>query len=322
MAIAEFDLSGLSWAVWAFAVPMLAGGLGYAALHRALAHNPVAVLNLADWLSRGGDGPIRLVRAAQFGSDPAQKLQIFAPRQADSGDSLLPLVMFIHGGAWMSGDPCDYRFIARTLAPHGTAVALAGYRLLPEGRFPAMLEDGAAALRWLVDNAAQLGIDPARITVMGHSAGGYNALMLALDPRWLTGAGLPPDAIHRTIALSAPTDFLPLDDPASTAAFGHVADLPMTQPVNHARADAAPLLLLHGADDRRVRPRNTRVLAAALADAGAPCRAVVLEQSNHEAPLKTLARPFVRDGRVLGEVLAFLGLGTPPASAGVHRTCP
>ncbi|WP_408590058.1 alpha/beta hydrolase [Novosphingobium sp.] len=320
MAIFDFDMADMAWAEWAFAAPLLVGGMGYAAFARALSRNPVALLNAADRIMRGGNRTVRLVESARFGANPAQKLQVLVPARRPAGalNNPLPVVVFIHGGAWMSGDPHDYRFIARTLADHGFAVVLAGYRLLPQGRYPAMLEDGAGALRWVVDNAARHGLDPGRIAVMGHSAGGYNALMLALDPRWLGAVGLEPAALRAVIALSAPTDFLPLDDPASTATFGHIADLAATQPVNHAHADAPPLLLVHGANDRRVRPRNTRALAAALDRVGAPHRAVVLEGMNHEAPLKVLARPFARDGRVLAEVLDFLGRVQPfvgPATA-------
>jgi acetyl esterase/lipase len=318
-----FDVSGLAWAAWAFAIPTIVGGLCYVAYIVALNHNPVALLNFADWLIRGGNRSLTLADSVQFGADPAQKLQVFTP-VGEPLQAPLPVVVFIHGGAWMSGDPHDYRFIARTLVPHGVAVVLAGYRLLPDGRYPAMLEDGAAALRWVMDNAARHGLDPARITVMGHSAGGYNALMLALDPQWLATHGLPSHTVKAAISLSAPTSFLPLADPASIAAFGHHDDLPATQPVNHAHPAAPPLLLLHGMDDGRVRPRNTHRLAAALAAVGAPCRAVEFEGLNHEAPLKVLARPFSRDSRVLSEVLAFLNQVNAPekcaaASPPVHR---
>lgn len=320
MATFDLDPGGLAWAGWAFGLPLLLGGCGYALFAYALARNPVALLDFADRLLRGWKRPARLATTIRFGSDPAQRLILYTPT-APRSDAPLALVLFIHGGAWVSGTPADYAFIARTLAGEGVAVALGGYRLVPGGRFPAMLEDGAAALRWLVDNAKAHGLDPARITLMGHSAGGYNALMLALDPRWLAGQGLAPAMLRGTVAMSAPTSFLPLDDPATRAAFGHLGDLAQTQPVNHASGDAPPLLLLHGAEDRRVRPRNAHALANALARAGAAHRAVVLEGLNHEDPLKLLARPFARDRRVLAAIAAFLAeVNAPGAVATASST--
>lgn len=272
---------------------------------RALAHNPVAVLDAADLALRGGRSGVRKLSRARFGPDPHQYLEVFAPGRRIS-DQALPVVVFIHGGAWDSGRPCDYRFIARTLAPLGFLVVLAGYRLLPQGRWPVMLEDGARALRWVADHAPALGGDAARIVVMGHSAGAYNALALALDTRWLAAEGLSADDLAGAIGLATPTDFLPLDDPASLAAFGHCADLAQTQPIVHARAGAPPLLLLHGADDTRVKPRNSLALAAAMTAQGQPTQAQVFDGLNHEQLITAFARPFARENRPLAAVQTFL----------------
>lgn len=283
----------------------LAGLAGRALYRRALARNPVAVLDAADFALRGGPGTTRHLASARFGPDPAQCLEVHAPR-GTAADTRLPVVVFIHGGAWESGAPRDYRFIARSLVPAGYMVVLAGYRLLPEGRWPVMLQDGARALRWVRDHVAALGGDPARVVVMGHSAGAYNALALALDRRWLAAEGLAADALAGAIGLATPADFLPLDDPASIATFGHCPDLPDTQPIHHARAGAPPLLLLHGADDPRVKPRNSLALAAAMTAAGQPTTAQVLDGIDHEHLIMAFARPFARERRPRAAVLAFL----------------
>ncbi|MES2303211.1 MAG: alpha/beta hydrolase, partial [Pseudomonadota bacterium] len=257
----------MGWIGWTAVTLVLLGVLGVVTLRHALENNAVAVLDGADKLLNGGDGAIRQVADTHFGPDPAQKLEMFVPQSANGP---LPTVVFIHGGSWASGDPRNYRFIARTLCAHGYAVVLAGYRLYPRVRYPGMLEDGALALRWVHDHAAKLGGDPARIALLGHSAGAYNAVMLTLDRQWLQGLGLDPAMIRGTVALAGPFDFLPFDTDATIHSFGEAPDPSMTQPINFVRADAPPLLLVTGDADTRVKPRNTKTLARLLTEAGTP----------------------------------------------------
>lgn len=302
----------MGWIGWTALCLILLGGLGALAFRHALETNAVAVLNGADKLLNGGDGAIRQVAAMRYGSDPAQKLEMFVPQGAKGP---LPVVMFIHGGSWASGDPHDYRFIARTLCARGYAVVLAGYRLYPKARYPAMLEDGAAALRWVHENAAKFGADPARLALMGHSAGAYNAVMLTLDRQWLDHAGLDERAIRGTVALAGPFDFLPFDTDATIDTFGAAPDPSMTQPINFVRGDAPPLLLVTGDADTRVKPRNSRRLARLLTEAGVPNQPVLLEGVTHEKIIMMFARPFSRDARALDAVLPFLARVTAPSVA-------
>ena len=316
----------LTGQLWAGLGLMLLGGLGLAGMRAATARGSVGLLDSTDRLLAGGDATIRLSTAAQFGAEPAQRLQLFLPTEpaldpARTGQAL-PLVVFIHGGGWISGDPHDYRFIARMLAPAGHAVVLAGYRLDCAGRYPAMLEDCAAALRWIAAHAPGLGGDTTRIVLMGHSAGAYNAVMLGLEQRWLEDSGLPADAIRGVVGLAGPYDFLPLDNQSTIAAFGHAEDQAMTQPVNHVRGNAPPLLLIHGADDQRVRPRHSLSLARAMASCGGRSETHVIAGVGHEGLIMRFARPFSRDGRALAHVLDFLsrvtgsGASAPVQAAG------
>ena len=304
------------WGKWSLIALALISAGGYAAYRHALSSNAVALLDSADKLLRGGDGSIRQVAAVHYGIDPAQKLEMFLPADAKAGTPL-PVIVFIHGGGWASGDPHDYRFMARALAPQGYAVVLAGYRLYPQARYPAMLEDGAAALRWVADHAGALGGDPQRVVLMGHSAGAYNAAMLVLDRRWLAARGLSADALRGVVGLAGPYDFYPFDTASAIHSFGNAADPEETQPVVHARGDAPPLLLVHGTADTRVRPRNSVELARTMTRAGAPTKAVLLQDVTHEGVIMMMARPFNRDARVLDAVLPFLAKVTasPPVKA-------
>lgn len=301
----------MGWVGWTLACLLALGVLGVVGIRHALNTNAVAVLDGVDKLLSGGDGAIRQVASVRYGNDPAQKLEMFVPQGAKGP---LPMVMFVHGGSWASGDPHDYRFIARTLCAQGYAVVLAGYRLYPKARYPGMLEDAAAALRWVHDHARALGGDPDRMALMGHSAGAYNVAMLTLDQQWLRAVGLDDSAIRGTVALAGPFDFLPLDSPATVNSFGKAQDLAATQPINHIRADAPPLLLVTGDADTRVKPRNSRRLAELLTKAGTPNEPVFLEDVTHEKIIMMFARPFSRDRRALDAVLPFLRTVTTPGA--------
>lgn len=305
------------WLGWTLALLALLGVGGFLLYRQALATEAVALLDTADRVLRGGDGAIRVVAAVRYGSDPAQKLEMIVPADSAARKGPLPIVVFIHGGGWRSGDPHDYRFIARALVPEGYAVVLAGYRLYPKAQYPGMLEDGAAALRWVADNAAAQGGDPQRIVLMGHSAGAYNAVMLGLDQRWLAARGLSASALRGVIGLAGPYDFYPFDSAATKLSFGKAPDPEETQPVAHARAGGPPLLLVHGTADTRVRPRNSVGLARTMTRAGAPTQAVLLDGVTHEGLIMLFARPFSRDPRALEAVLPFLAKVTasPPVQA-------
>ena len=274
----------------------------FGAWQYAHATNSVALLDLADKVLAGSSGSRVVVSDARFGPDPAQRIDVIAPETPGPH----PVLIFIHGGGWHSGAPGEYAFIGRHFARAGYVVVLPGYRLGEAGRYPHMLEDSAAALAWVQVNAARLGGDPQRVFVMGHSAGAYNAVMLALDGQWLDRAGVAPGFIKGVVGLSGPYDFYPFTSDSARNAFAHVADPRITQPINHVRAPAPPMLLLTGDADETVKMRNSKVLAEALTTAGQPTVPVVLAGVDHAGPVLKLAAPFIRDRRVIDPVLQFL----------------
>ncbi len=246
----------------------------------------------------------RLVaRDIAFGKEPRQQLDLYAPRRRD-GRTRLPIIAFFYGGNWASGLRQGYGFVGRALAARGFLVAIPDYRLVPEVRFPAFVEDGAAAVEWIVAHAAEQGGDPQSIVLMGHSAGAHIAAMLALDPQWL---GEARRAVRGLIGLAGPYDFLPLAGPVTRAAFGQARDLAATQPVKFAAPGAPPALLLHGGGDRTVLPRNSRELARRLAAAGGDARLRIYPQLGHISILTALALPFRYRAPVLADAAAFAG---------------
>lgn len=277
--------------------------LGLVALQLAIARDGAAVLAAIDRIA-GGDREVELLEQARFGEDPAQKLSVWRKRGAHPP---MPVVVFIHGGSWSSGDPDSYGFVARNFAERGFLTVIAGYRLYPQVRYPAMLEDAAAAVAWAHGNAARLGGDPGRIWIMGHSAGAYNAIGIALDPSWLEAGGVPQYAIAGAVGLAGPYDFYPFDKESTRNSFGDAADPKATQPINHVRSDAPPVLLIAGEDDTTVKPRNTRALAKAIQAAGGMVESEIYPGMDHSDPLVALANPW-RDRRpVMDRIMAFTG---------------
>ena len=304
----------MGWLGWTGVVLLLAA-LGLATLTWwALNNDSAATLDGLDArFSRSTT--IAQVAAANYAADPAQKLEMFVPAGPAPGAGF-PLVVFFHGGGWHEGDPHDYHWIARALAEKGYATALVGYRLNKAGRFPAMLQDSAAGTRWALDHAKEHGIDPARVVLMGHSAGAYNASMLTLDRQWMGREGVPEGTVKGAVVLAGPADFYPFDKKSSKNAMGHWPRPADTQPVNFVRADAPPMLLVHGTEDTIVRPRNSIVLARKLTEAGVPTRAVLIAGRAHIAMVVTLAHPFdYWDHRVADAVFPYLAKVLPPVAA-------
>ena len=273
----------------------------------AMQSQSVALLDRADAVFTASaaqtTGPIA------FGDDPDQVLVVSTPTGERAAS--LPVIVFIHGGSWAKGNAPDYAFAARNLAAEGYVAVSAGYRLVPGGEYPAMLEDGAAAVRWVADNIAEHGGDPTQIVLMGHSAGAYNAVMLALDPQWLAAQKVPADSIKGAIGLAGPYDFLPFDSDSTRNAFGGASDPQATQPINFVRGDAPPLLLVTGDADVTVRPRNSQALAKAMTAKGQPTEPVLIPEMGHSGIIMALAQPFEGDRAVKTPILEFLKQHVP-----------
>lgn len=246
-------------------------------------------------------GVAEVGRGLAFGSEARQRLDLYRPA-ASKQAARLPVIVFVYGGSWSSGDRSGYGFVGRALAARGFLVAVPDYRLVPQVRFPLFLEDNAAAVRWVVANAVRFGGDPSRVVLVGHSAGAYNVAMLALDPRWL---GAERRAVKGWVGLAGPYDFLPLDGPVTRATFGQAADLPATQPVNFASPDDPSTLLLHGAKDRTVFLRNSERLGKLLAGRGVNARVKVYPELGHVGILTAFARPFRGRAPVVDDVATF-----------------
>lgn len=248
-------------------------------------------------------GVKRVVEGASYDPEARQKLDLYAPGTPVRN---APVVQFIYGGSWDSGERASYAFVGQALAARGIVTAVVDTRLVPEVRFPAFVEDSAAATVWLKKNVAAYGGDPGRIFVMGHSSGAYNAAMVAVTPLFVRQAGLQGRVYAGLIGLAGPYDFLPLDVRATKEAFGSFPDLPRTQPIIVATRSSPPAFLATGAEDRTVLPRNTEALARRLRQLGVPVVEKTYPDVGHAGILTALAGPFRDRAPVLEDVVAFV----------------
>ena len=276
---------------WGIAVLTILGALSVAAC------SPLRVFNAVI----AKDGGTRLVvQSARFGADPRQTMDLYAPSARPAQP--LPMIVFIYGGSWNSGTKAGYGFVGRALAARGFLVAIPDYRLVPQVRYPGFLEDNAAAVKWLIGHAADYGGDPGRVVLAGHSAGAYDAAMLAYDPRWL---GKDRRAVRAMIGLAGPYDFLPSTSKNVNEAFGEVTDPGSSQPINHITEGGAPALLSTGDKDSTVLPVNSDKLAAKLRAAGIIAERKTYANLGHVGLVTSLAKPLRGKAPVLDDMVRF-----------------
>ena len=248
--------------------------------------------------------PDRLAaRGIPFGPDSRQRLDIYRP----SGSGPFPVMVFLYGGAWDSGDRSMYRFVGDAFAAHGILTVIPDYRLWPEVRYPVFLQDCALALAWTRANIARHGGNASPLALIGHSAGAYNAAMLALDPSWLGAVGRSPCFdLSRVVGLAGPYDFLPLHSDELRDLFGPGPARASTQPIAHVDGRNPPMLLLAGTADGTVTPLNTIRLAARIRAEGGPVQERLYPGVDHLEIVGAIGRPLQSLAPTLRDCLAFL----------------
>src|SRR5262245_60671979 len=199
------------------------------------------------------------------------KLDLYLPPQADAP---LPVVVWIHGGAWRAGskDRCP----ATWAVAQGYAVGSLNYRLLQHAEFPAQIEDCKAAIRWLRANAKKYNLDPEHVGVAGASAGGHLAALLGTtgNVKELEGKGGnegQSSRVQAVIDLFGPTGI-----PTRNREQGNV--------LRYLTKYAPPFLILHGDADKTVPIRHSERLTEALKKAGVEVQFVRKEGAGHGGP--------------------------------------
>jgi acetyl esterase/lipase len=251
-------------------------------------------------------GGLTVTRNIAYRAGARGGMDVYRPEGAGKGEKGLPLVVFFYGGSWQGGSKDDYKFVAAPLAQAGLVVAVPDYRVYPEVMYPDFLRDCAEAVAYARAHAAEWGADPRRLYLMGHSAGGYNVLMLATDPAYLQAVGLARSDVAGVIALAGPADFFPIKETDIREVFAPAVDSPLTQPINHVDGQAPPMLLLHGDSDSLVYPRNSIALAAKVKAAGGDVTLKLYPGVGHVGIVTSVAPLFSSHAPVRADVLNFI----------------
>jgi len=241
-----------------------------------------------------------------YGPLTRQKLDIYIPKTVAPAGGW-PVVVFFPGGSWVRGDRAIYRFVGEALASHGVLTLIADYRLYPDVRYPDFLIDCANALAFGMTEASKLGGNQKRLFVMGHSAGAYNAAMLALDPRWLKSTGHNLSELAGWIGLAGPYDFYPITDHDVRPVFFYPNYPAHSQPIEYVSTDNPPAFLGFATNDDLVNPtRNTLGLAKRLHDAGVPVSLHPYARVNHINLIGTFSHPIRWLAPALEDTLIFI----------------
>ena len=253
-------------------------------------------------------GPVLLVGAKSFrdieyvpGGHERQKLDLYVP----AGGTNVPLVIWVHGGAWLTGSKDNTR--ATWLLERGYAVASINYRLSQHAQFPAQIEDCKAAIRWLRGNATRYGYDANRIGVWGASAGGHLVALLGVTgdtKEFDTSGNLGVSSrVQAVCDYFGPTDFTKMDQqtaspgrsrhdapdsPESKLIGGPIQEnlekVARANPITYVTAGDAPFLILHGDKDNTVPAGQSDLLYEALKKAEVEATYLVIKGAGHGGP--------------------------------------
>lgn len=226
-----------------------------------------------------------------YGDGPRRTLDVYVPATLAAG-TRAPVVVFFYGGSWRFGSKADYRFVADALTARGIVAVIADYRIYPQVSYPDFLDDTARAVAWTLRGIDRFGGDPARVFVAGHSAGAYDAAMVAYDPRWLAKYDLQPRRLRGFVGLAGPYNFLPIVDEEVKEVFHWPGTPPDSQPIHHVTPASIPALLIAARHDSFVYPeKNTEPMAAALRAAGVDVTVDIHTGVNHVTLMGAMARP-------------------------------
>jgi acetyl esterase/lipase len=210
-------------------------------------------------------------------SDPRKNtLDLYQPQ----GRSEAPVLIFVHGGGWTSGDKALYGFIGQTFAQRGFLTVVTNYRLSPEVTHPKHVQDVARAIAWVYRRIAQYGGDPERIVLMGHSAGGHLVSLVTIDERYLAAEGLDTTLIRGVIPISGVYDLTKI--PGFVSVFSGIPAVRWdASPVAHVDEEQPPFLILYAQFDPSTLHSQAREFFAALTERDSEARLVEIPQRDH-----------------------------------------
>ena len=285
----------------------LAVGTIALATQQAQAFSALAIVN--GITSNGGVG---VSKDILYGDEPLQDLDIYYPKplaQAMKTNTTIkqeyPMVVFVHGGSWESGNKEEYAFVGQSLAQAGYVTAVINYRKAPEHVYPDYVEDTAQAIAWSYKNAKRFHANPERFAVVGHSAGAFNAVAAIANEDFLKPYGIKPTDISAVIGIAGPYsyDFRKF---SSVTAFAADATPDEVMPDRQIKGAQPPYLLLTAEKDKVVYATNTIKMTQALKSAGVTVQTSEIKGASHATSIGAMALPLRWVNDVRAQVLSYL----------------
>jgi acetyl esterase/lipase len=280
--------------------------------------NPLLIMNGLAFSTR-----VKRYKDLSYDEGERHSLDVYVP---DFVDAAKPVIVFVYGGAWDSGDKDNYKFAGVEFAKLGYVTALPNYRLYPDAKFPHFIEDVANACAALPDQLSKLNIlkagvqsKPLDVIFIGHSAGAHTIAMLNTEPKYLQSANANID-INACIGLAGPYD-LPLDDPLVVGKFdgvelhdiseqqddeGHQHNSHDANPINLATSDMSKMLLMHGRADVTVGLYHSERLSKRLDELGVEHEMVIYEKVPHRHIVGGISGPFQFLNPVFKDITEYL----------------
>ena len=217
----------------------------------------------------------------RYGPGARQRLDVFSCGVAGAAT-----LVFIHGGYWQQNDKEPFAFLGEGLLPAGFNLAVVEYTLAPAARMDAIVGEIRASVAWIIDHAKELGGDPQRVFVSGHSAGGHLTAMAMADDRVAGGLAISGIYDLEPIRLNYLNEKLGLDG----------AEAERNSPILHLPSRAAPLVVTVGLGELPELIRQSDEFAAAWRKQGLPGQYLPIADHDHFSILDELARP---DGKLV-----------------------
>jgi len=243
-----------------------------------------------------------------YGDDSIQSLDVYWPSDISKTDkNNIVTVVFFYGGCWGACSDLvkeDYRFVAQALTANDIIAVVVDYRKFPNVIFPEIMNDAARSVEWVVANIDSYGGNSDNIYLMGHSAGAHMASMLLFNRDYLNQN--THKSIKGFIGLAGPYDFLPFDEWYQADLFSPPESYAQSQPINYVTGKEAPLLLLYGNDDTRVKRRNILSLEKVIKEKNGVVETHLYDDIDHAGIIAALSIPFRSSKPVMNDILSFI----------------
>lgn len=237
-----------------------------------------------------------LTKGETFSSAPNLAMDVYDPTTPKAG---APIVMFIYGGGWNSGNKDMYKFIGEAFSSEGYTTLIPNYRVYPEVIYPDFMEDAAKA----VAHASETYNRP--IVLVGHSAGAHISALLALNPEYLRAQNVDRcKALAGWVGLSGPYDFKVYDPPYTEIFPENVREDIL--PINYAANALHPAMVTIGNDDETVQPAQTGRMAEALRKTGVPVTETYYDDVAHVEMIANMSNLLQKRSGAQKDVMQFL----------------